>query len=261
MATVNGRFVYGWAVTTSNRDLPFDRGGNKDAVLAVGDYLAEEFATEVARAMNAADSGQDYTCDWDPATLKFTIDNGATAFALEFSRNASTNAAGLLGFADSDTSSSADGHTSTDTVGNESSNTYFLTAGVRLWDPSEPIAVLSPVVAAAEGSTASKMERSIKAVQNRADGGFRETIYFSTDKRLRMQLKWLSSAEATKAEALIDWIERGRRINYYPDRTDTANALRLVLENPGEIIPTFSALTRPELDYAELVFVESLSRV
>src|SRR5688500_11641445 len=111
------RFTYGWLVQTDvNDDLPFNPDVERNAVLRPGGYIAKDFADEVARALNAAHTGQAYTCIYSFTTRKFTVDNGASSFDLEFDRNAATNCAGLLGFADASTGG-ASGHTSTDTVG------------------------------------------------------------------------------------------------------------------------------------------------
>ena len=161
MAITLPRMSWGWAVTASTKDLPFDRGGDKDADLNEGDYTPTEFATEVARAMNAADAGQAYTCVYDISAMTFTLDNGATAFALEFSRDAATNCAGLLGFADSDTASSAAGHTGSAT--GAGSSTAFT------WAPTDPVATTTPVTAATDGTTATLLQRRVRAAQNIAE--------------------------------------------------------------------------------------------
>lgn len=261
MAVTLPRLTWGWRVVTdSNDDLPFDRGGNKDAVLRAGVYTAAEFATEVARAMNAADTGQNYTCDYSFSTRQFTIDNGATAFALEFSRNASTNCAGLLGFNDADTASSAAGHTGEVL---SMSTTYFDVAGVYSWAPTDPVHMTTPVSAAADGSAASLLQRDVRAIQNTYDGGKVETIHYATIKEIELHFRWLlnsgSPTEIANMEAFLDWAEKGRRFNYQPDATST-NALRLVMKNPGPIQGTHEWLTRGEISYPPLRFIEQLSR-
>lgn len=250
------RLTWGWHVDSTNYQLPFDRGGNKDASLRYGSYTAAEFATEVARAMNAADAGQSYTCAWSFTDRTFTLDNGATAFALEFSRNASTNCAGLLGFDDADTASSAAGHTG---EALSMSTTYFSAAGVYSWAPTDPVHMTTPVVAAADGSAASRLQRDVRAVQNVYDGGKVETIWFSTVKEIELHFRWLSAAEFDNFELFLNWAQKGRRFNYQPDATST-NALRLVLKNPGQILSTHEWLTRPEISPPPLRFLEQVSR-
>lgn len=254
--------LYGAAVTSSNLNLPFDRGGNKDAVLRLGDYLpgkalgTDELCAEVARAMNAADTGQSYTCLYDHTTRKFTIDNGATAIILEFSRNASTNCAGLLGFDDADTASSAAGHTSTSAAGAGFSTLTY-------WEPTDPVHMTTPVLATTDGTAASRMQRNVKAIQHQYDGGKVETIYQSSPKEIELHFRWLkntgSPTEIANMESFLDWIERGRRFNYYPDKT-SANSVRLVLKNPGQILPVHEWMALPETSYPPLRFIEQLSR-
>ena len=250
------RWTGGWEVTTSNRDLPFDRGGDLDAVLRLGSYLPAEFATEVARAMNAADAGQAYTCVYSFTTRKFIVDNGATAFNLEFSRNPTTNCAGLLGFDDVDRTSTADGHESTDTVGTLGS--FFAAAGVFSWAPVDPVTMTTPVTAAADGTTATLLQRGAVVEQNVSDGGVRESVYLRTDKFIKLRMEGITTgAEQTAFELLLDWIERGRRVNYQPDAS-SVNALRLVLVNPGDLGTVYTWLTRADISSPELVFVQQL---
>lgn len=256
MATTTGLWIHGFRVTASNQALPFDRGGNKDATLRLGDYTAGQFATEVARAMNAADTGQTYTCVFDFDTRAFTLDNGATAFALEFTRNAATNAAGLLGFDDLDTASSAAGHT-----GVAAGTSFSLTAGVRVWAPTDPAVTTSPVTAAADGTTAALLQRKSRTIQHETDGGLRESIFFSTDKFYRIRYAMLSAAEQTNFELLMDWLETGAPTDFRPDDTAASTInMRLVLANPGEVQNSFSWMTRTETDYGELVLIQQLSR-
>lgn len=257
MPTTLGRWTWGWRVTSSNQALPFDRATvNKDATLRLGDYTAGQFATEVARAMNAADTGQTYTCTFDFTNGadrgKFTTANGA-AFAFEFTRNATTNAAGLLGYDDVDTAA-ATSQLSAVAAG----ASFSLTAGVRTWAPVDPAVSNSPVTAAADGTTAALLQRKPRVVQQETDGGLRETIYFSTDKIFRIRYEMLSAAEQTNFELLLDWITQGAPTTFQPDAT-SVNALRLVLD-PGEISNVFSWTTRTEATYPELVFTQQLSR-
>ena len=256
MSVTTGLWIWGFRITTSNQSLPFDRGGNLDATLRLGDYTAGQFATEVARAMNAADSGQTYTCEFNFDTRAFTLDNGATAFALEFSRS-STDCGGLLGFDPAaDTASLSSGHT-----GVAAGTSYSLTAGVKVWAPTDPAVSNSPVTAGADTTGASLLQRKVRAIQHETDGGLRETIYFSTDKRFRIEYRYLSASEQTNFEALLDWIVTGAPVDFRPDDTAAATInMRLVLDNPGEIANSFSWQSLANADYPTLVFVEQLNR-
>lgn len=263
MATVLPAFLYGLEVTTSNRDLPFDRGGNRDAVLRLGRYLPgntgglDEFCKEVARAMNAADTGQNYTCVFDHSTRKFTIDNGATAIALEFSRNASTNCAGLLGFDDADTASSAAGHTSTSAAGAGFSTLTY-------WTPTDPIHMTTPVSANADGTAASNLQRDVQSIEHVYDGGMSETIYKSTLKEIELHFRWViatgSPTEIANMESFLNWAQKGYRFNYYPDKT-SGNTLRLKMRTAGKIANVHEWVARPEISWPPLRFLEQLTRV
>lgn len=270
MSVTTGRYSWGWRVTTSNQKIDFmcDEAGPPEhtgdpftATLRLGDYTAGQFATEVARAMNAAHAGAGdaFTCVYNFATRKFTIDNGTRLLTLRFDLNTATNAAGLLGFNDA-TTGSASGHASTDTVGNTTPPTYFRDAGVRTWAPTDPAASNSPVTAAEDGTTAALLQRKSRVVQQETDGGLRESIYFSTEKRFRIQHRYLSDAEQAIFESLLEWIQTGAPVDFRPDDTaaDPIN-MRLVLE-PGALENSFSWLARSETDYPELVFIQQLSR-
>lgn len=265
MATVTGRWLWGWRVTTLNQIIDFEcatHAGSYQATLRLGDYTPGQFATEVARAMNAAHpgAGDAFTCVFDFTTRKFTIDNGVRLLTLRFDLNPTINAAGLLGF-DVATTGSASGHTSTDTVGNTSAPTYFLTAGVKSWAPLDPAVNVSPSSPAADGTTWALLQRHPRTIQHETDGGLRESIHFSTDKKYVVEYKMLTAAEQVNMEALLDWLEQGAPVNFRPDDTAGSTiAMRLVLDGPGDIQNSFSFLALPHADYPTLVFVEQLNR-
>ena len=259
MSVTTPRITFGAEVTSACCDIPFDRGGNLTATMRYGTYTLDELATEAARALNAADTGQSYTCAYDRSTRKFTFDNGATAFAIEWSRLTSSNAAGLFGFDEADSASTADGHTSTDTVGNESAPTYFLDAGVFSWAPTDPVHTTTPVSASGAGTAGTLLQRMPFVTQFRSDGGLRESVYMSTDKLLRLTFRWISGDERTRMERFLDWIERGRRFMYQPDSSSN-NYLVLMLRDPGEIAGVHEWISRAEISWPEMTFVEAVDR-
>lgn len=255
MALTLPRFIWGFSVTSSNNRLDFkDAGTTYAATLSVGDYLPTEFAAEVQRAMRAATGNSNQTCTFSFTTRKFTL-AGTAVFQLLFGTgtNAASDCNGLLGFAASDETGAAT-YTSDDAIGSGSSTAYT-------WAPADPVSTVTPGTAATDGTTATLTGRAPFVVSNRSDGGKRENIYFSTDKVYAFQFKWVTTgAEQTSMESFLDWVERGRRFNMQPDATST-NALRLVVIDPnGMARSAFSWFTRQEIDYPELVCVESLSR-
>lgn len=263
MSITTGRWGWGWRVTTANQLIDFEcatHACSYQATLRLGDYGAGTFATEVARAMNAAHAGAGdaFTCVFDFSTRKFTIDNGTRSLTLKFDLNTSTNAAGLLGFDDAATSS-ASGHTSTGTVGETSG--FFYSAGIRGWAPTDPSATNSPVTAAADGSTALLLQRRPRTIQQETEGGLRESIYFSTDKLFRIHYRMLTAAEQTLFEGLLDWLEQGAPADFRPDDTAASTInMRLVLSNPGETRNEFTWLARTESDYPPLELIQQLTR-
>lgn len=73
MITTHSRFYYGHTVTSENNALDFDEGAAElQATLTTGSYSLEDFASEVATALNAA-GALTYTVTVDRATRKITI--------------------------------------------------------------------------------------------------------------------------------------------------------------------------------------------
>lgn len=243
--------MWGWRVTTSTNKLDFVDGGTTfEATLRLGVYCAAEFAAEVQRAMRAANTGnQNNTCNFDFATRKFTATGTATFSLLWTGAN---TCAGLLGFDESADDTGFASYESDGEVGATHSDAFA-------WVPSDPVHATTPVEAQEDGTAAKYLQRAVQTVQNRADGGKRETIHFSTDKLIRLQLRYLAGTDRDSAEDFLDWIEKGRRFNYQPDK-DADKALRLALVNPGELAIVFTWMARDEHDLPELTFVEQLTR-
>ena len=256
MAVTTGLWIFGFRVTTSNQTLAFDcatHAGPYSATLRLGDYTAGQFATEVARAMNAAHpgAGDAFTCVFDFDTRAFTVDNGSRSLQLRISA-----AIGLLGFDPTANTASASGLT-----GAAMGVTFALAAGVRVWAPTDPAVSNSPATAAADGSTATRLSRKARTIQHETDGGLRESIYYSTDKLFRIEYRMLSAAEHANFDLLLDWLETGAPVDFRPDDTASATTnMRLVLANPGEVRSSFSWATRTESDHPPLEFIQQLSR-
>ena len=262
MATVLPRLTYGWRVTTSNNKLDFKANNvTYAATLRLGDYGAGLFAAEVQRAMRAVSAVGNETCAYSFTTRKFTL-TGTAVFQLLFATgaNAASDCNGLLGFTAADETGAAT-YSSDDTAGTASGT--FEATGVYSWAPTDPAVSSSPVTAAADGTTATRLGRRIKAAQAATDGGLLETVYFSEDKLFRIRFAMLgatgSPTEQTHMERLLDWIRTGAPIDLQPDATSTNN-LRLVLSEPGQMMNSFSWTTREEVDYVDLDFVQQLAR-
>jgi hypothetical protein len=254
VSVTTGRWTWGALVTTSNQIIPFDRGGtNKTGTMRLGYYTVGQLADEAARAMNAGDTGQTYTCVFDFSTRKFTFDNGATAITLEWSRNTTTNAAGLFGFDDADTSTTAAGITSTSAVG-----AGFST--LSTWAPSDPSVMNTPITAQTDGSSALLLGRKARTIQQETDGGLRESIYFSTDKVFTIEYRMLSASEQTNFDALLVWLEKGAPVDFRPDDTAASTVNCRFVMAPAEMRNSFSWTSRTEADYPALQLIQQLSR-
>ena len=91
----------GFVVDGSNNTIVFNDGTDHTATLNAGTYTADALASEVKRALEAANSGSDtYTVSYDSTAHNFKVSNdssNANSIDLAF-ENASTTASGLLGF-------------------------------------------------------------------------------------------------------------------------------------------------------------------
>jgi len=100
-STINSGFV----VDGSNNTIVFNDGTDHTATLTAGTYTADSLANELKRALEAANSGSDtYAVSYDTTSNSFQISNSsgnANSIDLAF-ENASTTAAGLLGFTATD---------------------------------------------------------------------------------------------------------------------------------------------------------------
>lgn len=138
--TTRSKFYYGHNVTSSNLNIDFNDGSNKTAVMNIADYSLTEYATEVARAMNAV-SNNNFTCTVNRATRALTI-AGDSSFTLKVSTGSGFSAYSLMGFTGSDKtgSSSYTGSAS----GSEFIPQFFLQKFVDFEDNQQAI---SPAVA------------------------------------------------------------------------------------------------------------------
>lgn len=100
--TTRSKFYYGHLVDSSNLNIEFNDGTDKIAVLNVGDYSFTEFATEVARAMNAVSSNS-FTCTADRTNRTLTV-AGTGTFTLKITSGGGFSAFTLMGFTGADLS-------------------------------------------------------------------------------------------------------------------------------------------------------------
>lgn len=100
--STNSKFYYGWQITTANRNLDFNDGANKTAVLKVGYYTSQSLALEIKKKMDAL-SSLDFTVTFNRITRRFTISSTAN-FSLLFSSgsNSGTSPALVLGYTNTD---------------------------------------------------------------------------------------------------------------------------------------------------------------
>lgn len=267
MALTYSRFMYGWEVIPSgapgaNDKIDFNRGGVKSATIPAGVYTPDELALEVGTALEAADSAASgtWTCSFSWTTRKFTIGVGES-FTLLWgtggNKLADLNA--LLGFDASDHASVGNAATSDREVG-DAPNPTDDQPPATAWVMVEPNEYQTPVVPQTNGASVGRGKRRIRAFQNIADGGLADTIFLSRDKLLDIGFRALTSTEADKMESFLNWVERGRRFTWQPDK-DAESFVKLVLADPAQVNPDFEWLTRSEITYGRLTFLEQTSRI
>ncbi len=262
MASTFSKFTFGFQVIAAgasgaNSKIDFNRGGVKAATVAAGDYTADEMCAVIVTALEAADSTPVWACSFDVSTGKFTI-SADQAFTLLWGTgaNAAADMHKLLGFDAADQASSSDACVSDTAVPTAVASSGYPST----WTLAYPDEMHTPVTAAASGAAMTGGQRQIRAVQNVADGGLVNTIYHSTSKRVEIAFyTGMSAAEWARMENFLDWIERGRRFMWQPDSTAT-EYVKLVLADPSQITPQFEFLTRSEVSYGRLTFIEQVSR-
>jgi hypothetical protein len=244
--------------TGKNDLLDFNRGGQVLATLTPGVYTADEFASEVARALNAADVNN-YVCTFNYLTLKFhiTCDASVTLNSVT-GPNRARGPWGLLGF---DTGALQDpSGTAIDSELIAGQGTPD-TAGA--WTAAEPLIYASPVSAQAlpngsgtAYSPAGLTQRSIGLIQHVTHGGIVESIYVATLRKVQIAFRAIAAGtEQSKMESFLNWAVQGKRFTWQPDKTST-NGMKLMMAYPGQINNGFEWLARPEVGYGTFTFYE-----
>lgn len=135
----NGRYIFsGYNINTqpyneivvdsSNKAIRFTEGaGTYTASLTEGTYTANALASEIKRALEAANGSNTYTVSYDEASMKFIITNDAVnTDSLDILwENAATTAENILGFTATDHAAIAPGNS---TTGDNTVETYAGTA-------------------------------------------------------------------------------------------------------------------------------------
>ncbi len=135
-------------ISSTNNTIVFNDGADRTATLTSGTYTADTLASEIKRAMEAANVGADtYTVAYDSTNKKFKIINNGPANAIDILwENSSTTAETVLGFDATDHSSIAVGSSTTSdtavsygvqnqTLGTDITNYNYITNPV---DPADP---------------------------------------------------------------------------------------------------------------------------
>lgn len=166
----NSKFYYGWQVTTANRNLDFNDGANKTAVLKVGYYSSQSLALEIKKKMDAL-SSLDFTVTFDRVTRKFLI-TSTVNFSLLFATgsNFGTSPASLLGYTGTD-KTSASSYLAENVSGYEYKTQFYIQS---YKDPSTN-------------------RKAIDGVINKSASGVTEVIKFGNDRFMEGEMLFITN--------------------------------------------------------------------
>lgn len=210
-------FIYGYTVTTSNRNLDFRivaLGAVKTAVLRTGTYGLQELCDEIERAMAEQDATNTYTVSVNynvssGTQNRVTIATSGAYLDLLFSSgpNAATSCRTLIGFAATDQTGSTS-YTGTSTTG-----TYLFPTQIGYtYQPTDTY-------------------KRVQGVVNVSANGTKETVVFSTQEFFQVEFKYEPQASAfTTWEAFLSWAATGAEVEFTPDITAPTTVVRCTLE-------------------------------
>lgn len=216
--TTLSMFYYGHLIDENNYSLDFAEGVNNfTAFLKVGSYSAEEFVTEIARAMNEAGE-YIYTSSFDRVTRKITISADNTFSLLPVTGSTKTiSCFGLAGFtADLTGSNSYEG-------GQASGSVYY------------PQAVLNDYIDFEE------MQSSQNASVNESGSGIFEIISFGDQREMNCTIDFITSNSAGRyskfrenlngkqdAITFLNYIRNKYTVEFMKDRNDPSSYVKCI---------------------------------
>jgi len=233
-------FLYGYEINNTNYYIPFKNSGGGseiDAVLTAGFYTLETLATEIARAMNAADTSNTYTCTVDRTYSsnlqnRVTIATNGSFLSLLFSSGvtAAASVRDVIGFAHTN-QTGATTYTGSTTTGTALHTAWY---GFNYQSPTVNL-------------------RTIGA-SNIATDGTKETVWWSVQQFSTVQFKFEAQADVLVSwQPLIAWMVKGRPFELTPEVSSPTTVYSYTLEKSSadgkglglqmkEMIPDFPLL-------------------
>ena len=241
-------FTWGIQVHSLNCYLPFKNssgGAEIDAVLNLGFYTLTTLATEIARAMNAADSTNTYGCTVDRTYSnntqnRLTISTSGSYLKILFGTSsfAWQSITNLVPFGNSDLTG-ATSYTSTGTTGTSFQTSWY---GKNYQPPTLNLKVIG--------------------VKNMAADGTVETVWWSQQQLIQVEFQYEAQAYALATwQPFLSWIVRGRPVDFTPETNVPATVYSVTLDKSNadgkglgiqmkEMIPDYPLLyTTGPLDF------------
>lgn len=218
MLSTMSKWYYGHYIDTTNRNLPFNDGTDKVAILNVGDYTLTEFVTETSRALNAA-SSLTFTVSVDRSTRLITIAAGST-FELQTTSGASANVFSLLGFSGADKTGT---------------NTY--TGGAASGSEFKPQLKLQKFIDFGDEQVASYSNVAKSA------SGVVEVVSFGTDDFMTCEIAYQTNNNTTGSaienqangldnlRTFLQYAVNKRKMEFIPDRDTPTTFTKTILES------------------------------
>ena len=217
----HSKFLFGWKITTANRNIDFNDGAVKAAVLKVGTYSPAALAVEIALKMNAA-SSLVFTVSFSNSTRMFTIASTGP-FSLLFSTGTSAgqSPASLLGFTTLDKTAA-----STYTSESASGSQYTTQFCIQSYKPT------------------SQNRQAISGVVNKSASGVIEVIKFGDERFMSGELLFVTDIQQAVGSIIrtngagvsdyitfIEWCTEKGPVLFFEDENNVLNYQSLQLES------------------------------
>ncbi len=220
----HSKFYFGHTVTVSNNSIDFNEGfGEKKATLNIGEYTPTEYASEIARAMNAvAGITLTYSCTFNRSTRKLTLSaDGTFSILIASGSRIGTGAYTLMGFGTVDLSGS-----SSYIGGSVSGSEYITQFVVQDYTPS------------------TNYKNATDATVNKAASGRIEVFKFGDESFIQMNFKFITdiaqptgsiirndASGVSKLITFLDYLITKAPIEFMPDENNVSIFQKVILES------------------------------
>ena len=218
------KFYYGHNVTENNYYMNFSESSvEKTAQLDLGDYTATDFATELAKQMNAV-GGQTYTVVFSRTTRKITI-SASSAFDLNItSGSAGSSIYSLAGFSGSDVTGLTS-YTGNLVSGSEFKPQFWLQKYIDFDDNQS--AAFSSIAKSASGNVESYSFGSEKLAE------FNILLQTAISQGSGNPIENDASG-VTNLRVFMEYITKKRRFEFMKDRDTESSFKKVILESTSK---------------------------